>query len=198
MAQLLVFVFLGGLCLLAALFGGGLRLGGLKVPRFPTWIRLSAGFVGVLLLGLSIRSGLDLASPPAPTRAVVLPSTGLPGPVTGPTAVSVPGPHDPVIESIQTQIGTNLSGAYVTANIHFRDPDGDAYEIAFAVVASSDAVSAFEPEQITASPQEQEAGAVQTLEWSCQGTNGVVELKAIILDRAGHRSNIYRFELDCG
>ncbi len=197
MTLLVIFAILGGLSLLAALFGGRIRLGRLNLPRFPAWTRLAAALAGVLLLGLSIRSGLSLATPPTPAPAV-LPSTGIPGVLTGPVHTATPNPQDPVIESIQTHLGSNLAGSYVVAYIHFRDPNGDAYEIAFAVVASSDPVSPFEPEQITASPQEQQAGTVQTLEWACQGSNGVVALKAIILDRTGHRSNIYPFLLDCG
>ncbi len=157
-------------------------------PRIPAWLRLLAGCLILFLAGCGGQQPALPTSPPASAPSAALPSTGLAG-ADG---------HAPVIESIQTSLTSTSVGAVVQADIHFRDLDGDAYEIAYNVVGSSVAGVVVGPELITATPAEQVAGADQILEWSCQGTSATVSLKAVILDRAGHRSNIAPFILDCG
>jgi len=201
MSLLLIFAIAGVLGLLSALFGGGTELGPVTFPKLPGWARLSAGILGILLIGISLWAWWRFVSPAA-TAAVEPAST----PALAPAALSgvaVPqaapvGGQAPVILGIQTSLMANFAGAFVLAEIHFQDADGDVYEVAYTVIASSVPGVVVQPELITASPQEQKAGTVQTLEWSCQGSGVIVALKAVILDKAGHRSSLVPFVLDCG
>jgi hypothetical protein len=181
-----ILLIAGFLVLLSAIFGRRLRLRPVGVIKIPVWVRLSTGSLILLLAGCgSLRPA---ASPPpsVATPAAVLPTTGL------------AGSQAPVIEAIQTSLTSTSFGAIIQADIHFHDPDGDADEIAYTVVGSSVPGVTVAPEPVTVASAEQIAGTNQILEWPCQGSSAIVSLKAVILDKAGHRSNIFPFVLDCG
>jgi hypothetical protein len=181
----------GFLVLLLAIFGRRLQVSPFAFLPLPVWARVTVACLGLFLLGLAAWESLRVPTTALP--ALVTPTVSLP--VTG---LSAPGGDAPVIERIQTSLSSTPIGAVIQADIRFRDPDGDAYEVAYTVVNSSIPGLVVKPEQITSSPAEQAAGTDQILEWPCLGGNDIVSLKAVILDKAGHRSNIVPFVLDCG
>ena len=171
---------------LAWIAGHRIRLRPVATSPIPAWLRFASISLILLLAGCGGLRPAVSPSPSATVPAAVLPSTGL------------AGGQAPVIETIQTSFTSTSFGAIIQADIRFHDPDGDADEIAFTVVGSSVPGVTVPSELITATSAEQVTGTGQVLEWACQGTSAIVSLKAVILDKAGHRSNIFPFVLDCG
>jgi len=184
MTLALVLGMLGLITLLAVLLGNSLLF-----HEHLAW-RFVAALAGLGLLGASLwlASGQRPASQPVRLAASSTP----------PPAVITRAGQAPVILDIQTHKATTAIGVVILANIHFQDPDGDAETVAYELIQSTVTGVIMPPDRLDLSPQEQAQGATYTLDWECQGTAAMVEFKAVILDKAGNRSNLFPFVLDCG
>ena len=159
-------------------------------PILHSFRRILAAILGIVLIGISLWISffrpseiLQPLSTPTQSAAAVSPK---------------PKGHPPVILNIQTHTTTTFLGAIASADIHFQDEDGDAYEVAYALVQSTVKVTNLQPDGIDASPEDQKKGATVTVEWNCQGTGAMILLKAVILDKAGNTSNLFPLLLNCG
>ncbi len=146
-------------------------------------------FLASLLLGacgprqaVNAPTGSSLLFPASPPTTTAPVSTGQP----------------PVILDLQTHKASTAVGVVISADIHYQDPDGDAETLAFETVQSTLRGFVLEPESIEASPQEQMQGATQTVEYICQDSGTQIQLRVVVLDRAGHHSNLVPMLIDCG
>lgn len=174
----------GGVVVLAAAFGKRI------FPSAASHWRLPLAILGIAILAVSL--WLSLRKLPA----------GLP-PASTPVGMAVQSflpkaGRPPIILGIQTQKTETPVGLVIIAQIHFQDADGDAETAAFALDQTTAAGATLQPQPIDVSPQDQEKGASLTVEWDCQGSSDMFLFKTVILDRAGHRSNLVPLLLDCG
>ena len=175
----LILGFLGAGILLAALFSRRLR------RPLPPRRQAIASLLGLALIGISL--WIYVVRRPAIVTGIF------------PTATAASSGHPPVIIDIQTSRNpTTFAGTLITAEVHFKDEDGDASQLAFALVQSTITGVALPPEPITIPLSDQQQGASLTVEWDCQGTAAMVLFKAVILDAAGLRSNLVPLLFDCG
>jgi len=140
----------------------------------------------------SYRVGLEMVS--ASSRDIPCPKT------IDSTTTLQPTTPVPEILDIQTTKTGNASDQIITANISFRDGDGDAYIIKYQLIDTTVKNLSnllYSDDLIPTAPDRQIAGASIPVEWSCLGQGYTVTFDVTILDNAGNQSNKFPVTFDC-
>ncbi len=119
-------------------------------------------------------------------------------PTPKPTAIATQAPLPiPEVHTIEQRLVYNNGKLVIHKDIHFRDPDGDAYLVTYQVIQSDIKHYHVEDDPITAPSDQQKQDAIVTATWQCGSKNYRITLRTYILDRAGHRSQPFDLVYDC-
>ena len=89
----IVIAAIGGIAFLVGLFGGGIQVKEIKLPKIPGWARLLSSLTGVMFIGVAAwLSSPNTASPTAPSATPVAVVTPTPYPTHTPYTTYTPYP----------------------------------------------------------------------------------------------------------
>lgn len=113
-----------------------------------------------------------------------------------PVSTIIP-PSSPKVQSVYQRTELQQGNLVIHKDIHFIDPDGDAYLVNYTVIQSDIKNYHVESDPITASSKNQRGGAIVTATWICGPHSYIITLQAHIIDAMGHQSDPFDLVFDC-
>jgi hypothetical protein len=140
---------------------------------------------------------------PLPTKAVTIIAQYTPKPThqtataqPSPTSVPVPS-SSPQVQFIKQWTELQQGNLVIHKDIHFTDPEGDAYLVTYSVIRSDIKHYRVESDPIIVSAERQRTNGAVTATWVCGPHIYKITLRAHIVDRAGNQSAPFDLVFDC-
>ena len=184
----------GCAALLIGLLGGGLKAKEVVVPKISLWTRIISASVGVILIGVSLwlffSQTQQLPVETNPTATAVSTSSET-------TTTTIAENHAPVLKSVV--IREDLSKGYLILyqDVSYYDLDGDAEYVDWTLVSTTKQGEVVSDGQIYDSVEQQKKGSIFTGVWNCSGGEYSVIVQAIVIDKAGNKSEPLEYNLNC-
>jgi hypothetical protein len=106
--------------------------------------------------------------------------------------------HVPVIKSVDLRPVTTNGNMTVYQDISFEDAMGDVYFADYTLVSTTADKVTVEDGAVKIPADQQKSGAKFTSTWGCGDSSYEVTLDIILADKAGNKSDPYRYTIVCG
>jgi hypothetical protein len=179
----------GCAALLLGLLGGGLKAKEIEVPQITNRIRVISASLGVVLIGVA----LWLYALESKDLTVGIVPTDTPVAAIAPVSES----HAPVLKSVVIREDSSTGNLILYQDVSYSDLDGDADIIDWILVSSTDPKASVWDGKVENSVEQQKQGAIFTGVWNCNGMNSSTVIQAVLIDKAGNKSEPLEYDLIC-